>query len=250
MWARNLNICQNTIFYWTISTNENQREISPTLLEFMHGCSTWCNFVPAQLRGTLMKFVKRFQWCSLLAEAFKQLWQHIIFTCYGCPLLLVSVSFERSSLYVTSSCKQAREIWLGKTISTLTWRLAWITSQNIRLQWGNCYRYHWQIGRWYWVANLPSKVGSKFLNLCGISQPILVIAHKLNPLCLFEGERKALYPPFPFGQIHLKYTLLSIRRLKGIMSQESSRETFFLSPYSFQASACYTGYWQIRPQTT
>lgn len=122
MWARNLNICQNTIFYWTNSTNENQREISLTLLEFMHGCSACCNLVPctAQLRGTLMKFVKRFQWCTLLAEAFKQLWQHIIFTCYGCPFLLVSVSFEWSSLLcVTSSCKLAREIWLRKRFRLL-----------------------------------------------------------------------------------------------------------------------------------
>lgn len=138
-----------------------------------------------------MKFVKRFQWCTLLTEAFKQLWQHIIFTCYGYPLLLVSVSFERSSLYVTSSCKQASKGNLTrKTISTLTWRLAWITSQNIRLQWWNCHRYRWQIRRWYWVANLLSKVGSKFLNLCGMTQPILVIAHKLILLAYLKASWK------------------------------------------------------------
>lgn len=92
-----------------------------------------------------------------------------------------------------------------KTISTLTWRLAWITSQNIRLQWWNCHRYRWQIRRWYWVANLLSKVGSKFLNLCGMTQPILVIAHKLILLAYLKASWK------PYARLSMVGFICNIR---------------------------------------
>lgn len=81
----------------------------------------------------------------------------------------------------------------------------------------------------------------------------MVIAHKLNPLCLLEGELKALYPPFPRWADPFEIYATEYQALERNYVSRKFEGNVFLEPI-FLSSVCMLhrllAAGQVRWQTT